>query len=429
LLKTSLLLALPLVFLARDAGLGLYPVTLGDSIMDTSQFAGSLEALQVMAVEWVPRILTALLIITVAHFIAKAVKWGLASIFNRLPFAKTANAGAEKDETLGARLGEIGYWLIWLVGLIATLNTLGLSQVVLPLNRLVAGFFAFLPNLVGAGIIFFIGWIVAMVCRRVVGSTIAAMPVQELMAKIGFAGVTNVALAKAAAQITFVLIIIPVAIAGLEALNIKSISDPAVTVLSQVLAALPLLALATIILGISFLIARWISGLIEQTLPTIGFDTTVRQLGLFADAPEGTFPASKAAGWLASTAIMLFAAIEAAKVLGFDQASTILAQILELGGRIGFGGVIIAAGFALANIIANALARSGGETAGFASTIARWATIALATAMGLRFMGIADDIITLAFGLILGAAAVACAIAFGVGGREAAQRLLSRWIK
>jgi hypothetical protein len=397
--------------------------------MDTSQLAGSLDALQALALNWGPRILSALVILLVAHLIAKAVKWGLAAVFNRLPIARTANAGAEKDETMGARLGEIGYWLVWLVGLIATLNTLGLSQVVAPLSRLVNGFFAFLPSVVGAGIIFFIGWIVAMVCRRVVGSTVAAMPVEELARKVGFNGITNVALAKAAAQITFLVIIIPVAIAGLEALQIKSISDPAVAVLSQILNTLPKLILASVILGVSFVIARWVSGLIEQTMPTLGFDNSIKQLGLFADAPEGSYPATKAAGWLASTAIMLFAAIEAAKALGFTQASDILFQILELGGKIAFGGVIIAAGFALANIISNALARAGGETAGFASSIAKWATIALSVAMGLRFMGIADDIITLAFGLILGAAAVACAIAFGVGGRAAAARLLERWIK
>jgi Conserved TM helix len=397
--------------------------------MDMTQFQGSIGALQELALTWGPKILSALVILVVAHFIAKAVKWGLAAVFNRLPFARTANAGADKDETMGARLGEIGYWLVWLVGLIATLNTLGLNQVVAPLSRLVNGFFAFMPNVVGAGIIFFVGWIVAMVCRRVVGSTVAAMPVAELTTKIGFKGVTNVALAKAAAQVTFLVIIIPVAIAGLEALQIKSISDPAVAVLGQILNTLPKLILASAILGISFVISKWVVGLIEQTLPTLGFDNSIKQLGLFPDAAEGTYPATKAAGWIASTAIMLFAAIEAAKALGFTQASDILYQILELGGKIGFGGVIIAAGFALANIIGNALSRSGGETAGFASSIARWATIALSTAMGLRFMGIADDIITLAFGLILGAAAVACAIAFGVGGRAAAARLLDRWIK
>lgn len=57
----------------------------------------------------------------------------------------------------------------------------------------------------------------------------------------------------------------------------------------------------------------------------------------------------------------------------------------------------------------------------------RWATIALATAIGLRITGIADDIVLLAFGLILGAAAVAAALAFELGGREAAGKVAQMW--
>jgi hypothetical protein len=55
--------------------------------------------------------------------------------------------------------------------------------------------------------------------------------------------------------------------------------------------------------------------------------------------------------------------------------------------------------------------------------------VALATAMGLRFMGIADEIVILAFGLVLGSAAVAAALAFGIGGRETAGRLLEKWTR
>jgi hypothetical protein len=42
-------------------------------------------------------------------------------------------------------------------------------------------------------------------------------------------------------------------------------------------------------------------------------------------------------------------------------------------------------------------------------------------------MGLADQIVMMAFGLILGSAAVATAIAFGLGGRDAAARILDQW--
>ena len=58
----------------------------------------------------------------------------------------------------------------------------------------------------------------------------------------------------------------------------------------------------------------------------------------------------------------------------------------------------------------------------------RFAILALVLAMGLRAMGIADDIVNLAFGLTLGAVAVAVALSFGLGGREAAGKLMEHWL-
>ena len=52
-----------------------------------------------------------------------------------------------------------------------------------------------------------------------------------------------------------------------------------------------------------------------------------------------------------------------------------------------------------------------------------------AGAMALRQMGLANEIITLAFGLLLGAVAVAVAIAFGLGGKEIASAALKGWVE
>jgi len=91
-----------------------------------------------------------------------------------------------------------------------------------------------------------------------------------------------------------------------------------------------------------------------------------------------------------------------------------------------FGTLIIVVGIFLARIIANLVGSGTGE-GGFAQTIVRYAIIALFTAIGLTFMGLADQIVMMAFGLILGAAAVATALAFGLGGRDAAAHILERW--
>ena len=126
------------------------------------------------------------------------------------------------------------------------------------------------------------------------------------------------------------------------------------------------------------------------------------------------------------TAILLAAAIEATRQLGGDAVAVLLIQITELGGKVIFGTVIIVAGIFLARILSNLVGSSTGE-ASYAQTIVKYAIIALFTAIGLTFMGLADQIVMMAFGLILGSAAVACAIAFGLGGRDAAARILENW--
>jgi len=125
-------------------------------------------------------------------------------------------------------------------------------------------------------------------------------------------------------------------------------------------------------------------------------------------------------------AIVLATTIEAAKQLGGGTIAIFLAQVTELGGKVIFGSLIIVTGIFLARIIANLVGSGTGE-GGYAQTLVRYAIIALFTAIGLTFMGLADQIVMLAFGLILGSAAIACALAFGLGGRDAAARVLERW--
>jgi hypothetical protein len=125
--------------------------------------------------------------------------------------------------------------------------------------------------------------------------------------------------------------------------------------------------------------------------------------------------------------IVLFAAVEAARLLEFGAMAAMLTRVLELASSVLFGTVIIALGILLANILAAASSREGKPSSEIISTLVRWGVIALATAVGLSFMGLANNLIALAFGLILGSVAVAVAIAFGVGGRDAAKRMLDRW--
>jgi hypothetical protein len=401
-----------------------------------------------VAQDWVLRIGGAIIILIIAHFAAKAVKWTIAKGVDRLPFfARRDGASpstAKPMVDVGERVGEVGYWLVWLLGFMAALTVLRLEAVVTPLYDMVRGFLNYLPAVVGAVLIFFIGFVLATIVRRMVEAAVEAM---ELDRRLVDAGLTHTprgpGLARLLGILTFTLIIIPVAIAALDILNIEAISNPATAMLNNVLMTIPRVIGASLIIFIAYVIGRWVMTLTEEGLKSIGFDDIITSIANAEPVRVGrermdltpgvetvrfsAFPPSRMIGLAVLIGIILFAAVEAARMLEFGAMAAMLSEVLTLATRVLFGAVIIALGILLANILAAASSKEGKPSSEIISTLVRWGVIALATAVGLRFMGLANDIIVLAFGLILGSVAVAVAIAFGIGGRDAAKKLLDRW--
>jgi hypothetical protein len=389
---------------------------------------------------WGPKVLIAILILIATWIVARVVKWALQRAIDRTPLLKKHVTGAP-GETVGYQLGTIAKLIIWLVGIMAALSFLGFARILAPINELVTEIFAFLPRLIGAGLIFFVGLILARIAKQLVETVLIAVNVDGLLARVGIGstegtvrtdsksvppgaapGGTRASIARALGVLVFALIIFPTAVAALQVLGIEAISGPAIAMLNQILAAIPPIVAAALWIGIAFIAARFLKTIIEAVLPPTGFDDAIRSTGVL---PASAFP-SRIVANIAMIAVILAASIEAAQQLGGGTIAIFLAQVTELGGKVIFGTLIIVVGIFLARIIANLVGSGTGE-GGFAQTIVRYAIIALFTAIGLTFMGLADQIVMLAFGLILGSAAVATALAFGLGGRDAAAQILERW--
>ncbi|MDP9414815.1 MAG: mechanosensitive ion channel, partial [Pseudomonadota bacterium] len=228
-------------------------------------------------------------------------------------------------------------------------------------------------------------------------------------------------LSRTVGMLVFYVIMIPITIMALDALHIEVISAPATEMLRTILSAIPNVLAALILLGIGYLVGKLAKQFIEQLLPSMGFDRSIAALGF---APESTTP-SRTVGTVLMVAIILFFAIKAAELLHSPIIAVMLAQMLELGSRVLFGTGIILGGVVIARIVSGLVSGSGTE--GWLPAILRWSIIALSVAMGLRFMGLANEIVIIAFASIIGSAAIACALAFGLGGRPTAHKLLERW--
>jgi hypothetical protein len=399
---------------------------------------------QAQMILWTPRVLIALLIIVATWIVARAVKWALQKAIDRSPALKKHVTGSP-EETVGHQLGTIAKLIIWLVGIMAALQFLGVAQILDPINRLLIEIFAFLPRLLGAGVLFFVGLIVARIVRRLIETMLIAINVDGLMARIGIGdtggtvptppeavppgaapGATRASLAKAAGVLVYALIIIPIAISAVGILGIEAISGPATAMLNQILAAIPHVLYAALWIGIAFIAARFLKTFIEAILPPTGFDQAILSTGVL----PATARPSRIVANIALIAIILAASIEAAKQLGGGTIAIFLAEVTALGGKVIFGTLIIVAGIFLARIVANLVGSGTGE-GGIAQTIVRYAIIIFFSAIGIIFMDIANPIVLMAFGLIIGpaafGAAIAVGLAFGLGGRDAAARMLEKW--
>jgi hypothetical protein len=288
----------------------------------------------------------------------------------------------------------------------------------------------YLPNLLGAAIIVVVGWFVARIIRQIVTGLLVAAGADRLGERIGLGtAVEGQTLSGIIGTVLYALVLIPAVIAGLNALQIEAISGPATNMLNTLLDAIPAIFGAMIVLGVTYLIGKLVAGLVTNVLTSVGFNRVLALIGLGSEPQEGQRTPAEVVGYLVLIGLMLFATIEAADLLNFGIVADLVAEFLSFAAQVVLGIIIFGLGLYLANLARNVIVSTAGAQANLLSRAAYLAIIVLAAAMGLRQMGIADDIVNLAFGLLLGAIAVAVALAFGLGAREIAGRQVDSWFK
>lgn len=125
-------------------------------------------------------------------------------------------------------------------------------------------------------------------------------------------------------------------------------------------------------------------------------------------------------------AIVLFGAVTATEILQLEQLTLIVRAVMEIAAQVLVGVVIFAIGLYVANLAFRLIKSSG--ISGMVAQAARVVILVFVGALALAQMGVAPNIVNLAFGLLLGAVAVAIAISFGLGGRDVAGEQLKEWL-
>jgi hypothetical protein len=381
--------------------------------------------------EFAPNILGGAILLAVAWGLATGLKFIVSRLLGatQLDDRLSSQAGLDEERAvpLSETLANILYWFILLLFLPAILSTLRLNGLLHPIQTMLDNLLGFVPNVLGAGIILVVGWFIARIIRQIVTSLLAAVGADKLGERVGLTGKEQT-LSSIVGTIVYALVLIPAIISSLNALQIEAISAPATNMLNTLLNAVPAIFGAMVVLGVAYLIAKLVAGLVTNILTGIGFNKVLSWIGLGAEPTEGQRTPSEVIGYLVVVGLMLFATIEAANLLGFTIVADLVAEFLAFAAQIVLGVIIFGLGLYMANLAQSVIMSTAGAQAKLLSQAARLAIIVLSAAMALRQMGIANDIVNLAFGLLLGAIAAAVALAFGLGSREIAANQVKNWL-
>lgn len=390
------------------------------NVLNIYSVSGPFSAMITQVLVFIPNLIAAAVVALVGWIIARLVRAGFSNVLARTQLDEKLSSEVGV-RPLSENIADIVYWLILLLFLPIVLSILGLTGLLLPVQNMLNDAVGYLPNIFIAGVIVFVGYILAKIVRGIVEGLVNSIGLQQQAQKIGLFKQSN--LGRVLGSFVFALVMITALIVAFEALGIETISQPATSMLNEIMYAIPNIIAAGLILIIAYVVSRFIANLVQDILAGTGVDDIPAKFDL--QRFLGSTKVSHVVAVLIVFFTMLFAVSEAANRLGFEQISNLIAMFIAFGANILLGAVILVIGFWLANIVANVVQRGEYNSSRWLGNLVRVLIMGLVLAMGLRAMGIADSIVNLAFGLTLGAVAVAFALAFGLGGRQPAERVLT----
>jgi len=418
---------LPNISLAKnlsDIVFGLVFLFFLPAILDALALQGLLSPVNVLITKilaFIPNLVGAAVLLIIAWLIAEVLRKITVAALETLQLNKMFGC-AEPGMSVSQIIGNILYGLVFLFFLPAILDALALGGLLAPVNGMVSKLLAFLPNLAAASLIFLVAWLVARFVRSFSFSFLRSSGIDEKVS----AYMNQISLAKTISDALYALTLLLFLPAALDALALQGLLSPVNTMIEKILAFVPNLFAAAVVLFISYICGRLIAQFISSILASIGLDAFLSREGFVSSEKKERQP-SQIVGLLVFFWIMLLAILQTAEILGFSALTDLSTKFTIFAAQILLGVIVFAIGLYLANWAHRTIIASQTVNASLLAASARIAILILSAAMALREIGIANDIINLAFGLLLGAIAVAIALAFGLGGRDVAQRHLAKW--
>ena len=405
------------------------------NILNLDMIANPLAELISTILAFIPAVLKAAIILAFAFILGIIAQWlvttggkklNLANLFVRLRVADTP----EKASEYITATGKIAFYLIILLFVPGILNALDIAGVAEPFSSVLDTVLAFIPRLISAVIIFAIGWFVAKFVKSLIVNLLQAVGSEKVVKKLKLEKVfEETTLASFVGNVVFVLILIPVVISALEKLELKGITDPAISMLHQVMDLVPNIIVAAVIIMIAVWAGKFLGDLVGDLLARLGFNNITANMKLGnKDIDSNTMTPSKIVGYIVQVLIIFFLTVQALTLIKLNFLVEIATVITAYLPNVLAAVLILGVALIVANLVEKVFKDMlNGPAIGLIAGFAKYAILVLAVFMALTQLGIATSIVSSAFILILGGLALAFGLAFGLGGKEFARKNLEKF--
>ena len=207
------------------------------------------------------------------------------------------------------------------------------------------------------------------------------------------------------------------------------ITDPIRQILTRILAYLPILLGALIILIVGWIVAKLIRRAVDWLLKTVRFDAMADKTGISEVLRKGDLKitAREIVSGLVYWLIIIMVLVMTVDALGLPKAADVLASLFAYIPKVIAALLVLVVAMFLASVVSGIVRTACGNAnlprPEIIASISRWAIIIFAVTIAMEELGIAPLLVGTAFNIILGGVVLALALAFGLGGKDAAAKI------
>ncbi|MBR2387160.1 MAG: mechanosensitive ion channel [Clostridia bacterium] len=317
-------------------------------------------------------------------------------------------------------IGKLVYLIVFLLFLPSALSALGINSVSGPIEGFVSSFIGYLPNIIAAIILVYVGVLVAQILGQIVAVLLKKTKIDNLIKRVDEEERKTVLISDVLVKVLMGVIILVTIVQALLVLDIEAVSAPALSIVNSIFGAIPSIILAIVVVTVGVFVASLACGLLYNVLIATNFDNAVKKV-----VPQFKASATKTTVNLVRTIIIIFVAAQGIEALNLPILTMIVSALLSYLPLVVKAALILVVAFVGANMLEAVIVKAN-EKAAHLAKIVKVAIFTLAGFMILSQLNIASKIVNTAFVVILAAIAVAFAIAFGLGGKDFAKKTLDR---